>query len=124
MPTSAVSRALWGPQPVGLAEFSRLVDYPNRNDVVAAPLDVGTYTLLVYSYTTDLDQLCEADEDCGDSEVGNLCREIGADKKACVSDNAGLIPLVGGCAEGTIDANGASELTVDLNTRTASVAGS
>jgi hypothetical protein len=45
--------ALWTMQSNGLAESRSVIDYPNRNDVVAAPVKLSQYprlTLLVYAY--------------------------------------------------------------------------
>lgn len=106
--------ALWGEHPTGLKEFTRLVDYPNRNDVVAAPLDVGRYTVFVYSYGTRLDRLCQEDADCETSTVGGKCRAVGADKRACVSGEAGLVPLAAACSGGLVAVDGATDLTMTL----------
>lgn len=47
--------ALWSNQPSTLAESRSVVVYPNRNDVLAAPVKLSMYpslTLLVYAYPT------------------------------------------------------------------------
>lgn len=44
---------LWSDQPSGLAENRSIIEYPNRNDTVAAPVKLSQYpelTLLVYAY--------------------------------------------------------------------------
>ena len=47
--------SLWSNQPSTLAESRSIVVYPNRNDVLAAPVELSMYhnmSLLVYAYTT------------------------------------------------------------------------
>lgn len=47
--------ALWSNQPSTAAESRSVVAYPNRNDVLAAPVKLSMYpnlTLLVYAYPT------------------------------------------------------------------------
>ena len=110
--------ALWGEAPSGVAEFAQLVGYPNRTDVVAAPLDVGSYTVLVYAYDRSFGRLCTEDAECGESEPAETCRNIGAEKSACMSDEAGLSPIAGGCiAEGVISAKGATDIDMALEKR-------
>jgi len=103
------------------AEYLKLVDYPNRNDVVAAPLDVNQYTVMVYSYDAPLDQICSEDAECANSAVGAYCRSFSGavETKACVSDQAGLIPIAGGCAGGVVSAAGSTDLTIKLDRRPA-----
>jgi hypothetical protein len=111
---------LWGTPPPERAELPRLLDYPNRADVVAAPLDVGIYTLYVYSYAQPLDLLCEDDTGCTTSKIGKNCRAIGGGKRACVAEDVGPLPIAGGCAAGLVDSAGRTDLTVPLEARPAS----
>lgn len=110
--------ALWGAQPGGeTPEFSRLVDYPNRTDVMAAPLDVGRYTVIVYAFASPIDTLCGSDDDCATSSVGPSCRPLSpsqAGKSACVAGDAGPAAIAGGCQGGIVSAEGATELIVPL----------
>ena len=110
--------ALWGDQPGELAEYTSLVPYPNRTDLVAAPLDVGQYTIMVYGYGTALDRLCDADEKCETSTMGKFCRPVGGGKNGCVSADAPLEPLAGGCYGGAVvEMNRASEIVLTLEKR-------
>ena len=103
------------------AEYLRLVDYPNRNDVVAAPLDVNQYTVMVYSYAEPIDQVCAEDAECASSAVGAYCRNFSSavETKACTSNESGLVPIAGGCAGGVVSASGATDLTITLDRRPA-----
>ena len=116
---------LWGSAPLceddsgelrPCAEYLKLVDYPNRNDVVAAPLDVNQYVVMVYSYGSQLDILCTEDSQCGESQVGAYCRGFSSavDTKACVAAQNGLSPIAGGCAGGVVSLSGATDLTIQL----------
>jgi hypothetical protein len=45
--------ALWSNMPTGLKERSAVIDYPNRNDVLGANVNLSEYprlTMLVYAY--------------------------------------------------------------------------
>ncbi len=107
--------ALWGSQPGGeTPEFSRLVDYPNRTDIMAAPLDVGSYTVISYAYATPIDTLCSQDSHCAASAIGANCRPIGGGKSACVAGDTGLSPIAGGCQGGIVSDAGATELLIPL----------
>jgi hypothetical protein len=98
------------------AEYLKLVDYPNRNDVVAAPLDVNQYTVMVYSYSAPIDQICTEDSECANSANGAYCREFSnaVETKACVANQEGLTAIAGGCAGGVVSLNGATDLTIKL----------
>jgi|GEM_PF-3352144 len=101
------------------AEYLKLVDYPNRNDVVAAPLDVEQYTVMVYSYDESLDVVCASDADCENSQAGAYCRQIASssDLKACVSKSEGIVPIAGGCAVDEISVNSAEPTKIQIAPR-------
>ncbi len=41
-------QALWSTQPTGLPETTSVVEYPNRNDILAAPVKLSMYPSLTY----------------------------------------------------------------------------
>lgn len=98
------------------AEYLKLVDYPNRNDVMTAPLDVNQYTVMVYSYAAPIDLLCSENAECESSQVGAYCSSFSSavDTKACTRDEAGLRAIAGGCAGGVVSLSGATDLTIQL----------
>ena len=101
------------------AEYLKLVDYPNRNDVVAAPLDVEQYTVMVYSYDESLDVVCASDADCAASQAGPYCRQLASssDLKACVSKSEGIVPIAGGCAVDEISTNSVEPTNIQIAPR-------
>jgi hypothetical protein len=76
---------LWTNQPTGLAENRSVIEYPNRNDVVAAPVKLSMYpllTLLVYAHPS---------------------RDVSASS-----------PIAGGCKETPIDPESTQSLIIPL----------
>lgn len=119
---------LWGEVPLcadadgsprPCAEYLKLVDYPNRNDVVAAPLDVEEYTIMVYSYDESLDVVCASDDDCAASESSPYCRQLASssDLKACVSKSDGIVPIAGGCVVDEISVNSTDPTDIQIAPR-------
>jgi hypothetical protein len=108
---------LWTDRSPGLPERAWLVDYPARNDLVAAPLDVGVYTIFVYAYANDLDdRTCQADSDCANSTVGNSCGDIGGAQRSCIPSGSAVSPIAGGCAGGSVgDSSTLLVIPVDKN---------
>jgi hypothetical protein len=94
---------LWGTNRPNLAERAWLVGYPNANDLVAAPIAPGSYTLFVYSYAATLDKNCSSDADCAASTIGPRCRDIGGFEKACLADGTTVKPISGGCTAANVD---------------------
>ncbi|MBK6683893.1 MAG: hypothetical protein IPG45_05420 [Deltaproteobacteria bacterium] len=85
MPNVNGCDSLWSNQPSSLAESRSVVVYPNRNDVLAAPVKLSMYpnlTLLVYAYPT--------------TEVANSR------------------PLAGGCVQSQIEGEATQTLDVVL----------
>jgi hypothetical protein len=79
---------LWRDQPMGLAEVRSIVEYPNRTDLVAAPVKLSIYpklTLLVYAYPS---------------------RDVTASN-----------PIAGGCMETPIDAESTQDVVIMLEPR-------
>ncbi len=75
-------------QPSGLGELRTVVEYPNRNDVVGAPVKLSEYpalTLLVYAHPS--------------------------------RDVTTSTPIAGGCTETAIDAESTQEVTVALEAK-------
>lgn len=105
---------LWSEPPTELAQLARLIDYPNAQDVVAAPLDVGNYTVFVYALSSRFDRLCATDADCADSAVGPSCRALEGGQKACFADTTSVRTLAGGCGEGIISSTIAYSLALEL----------
>ncbi len=76
---------LWSDRPTGLAESRSLVEYPNRNPIVGAPVKLDMYqflTLMVFAYPST------------DTETSR--------------------PLAGGCIETQIDAENTSEVNITM----------
>lgn len=76
---------LWSQTPTTLAEDREIIEYPNRVDVRASPVDLARYpalTLLVYAYATT------------DTETAQ--------------------PIAGGCIESAVDDGATTELSVVL----------
>lgn len=93
---------LWGTPPSGLGQYARLIDYPNPEDIVAAPLKPGTYTMFIYGFGSRIDTICQGDSECSTSAVGPSCRVIAGGQRGCLPQNASLRPLGGGCGQDTI----------------------
>lgn len=76
---------LWSNQPSGLAENRSIIEYPNRNDTVAAPVKLSQYpalTLLVYAYPS---------------------RDVTASS-----------PIAGGCVEAGINAEETQSVVIEM----------
>lgn len=83
--TGSGCAALWSSDPTGLAETRSLIDYPNRNDVLAAPVRLAQYpalTFLVYAHPS--------------------------------RDIASSTPIAGGCEETKIDPNATTDVLLTL----------
>jgi hypothetical protein len=106
--------ALWGPPPSGLGEYARLVDYPNPADVLAAPLQPGTYTMFAYGLPARLDVLCDSDDKCKSSSVGESCKDVSGGQRACLPGSGSIQPIVGGCAGGEVSESEVQELLIEL----------
>jgi len=79
---------LWRDQPMGLAETRSVIEYPNRNDVVGAPVKLSEYpalSLFVYAHPS---------------------RDITASTA-----------IAGGCTETPIDAEATQEVLIALEPR-------
>lgn len=92
--------ALWGPIQPGLGETARLVDYPNREDILVVPLEARAYSVFAYAYPVRLTQVacsdnavCPADWSCADLDGG---------QRACVPPDASARSLGGGCDGGVV----------------------
>lgn len=107
--------ALWGQPPSGLGEYVRLIDYPNAQDVLAAPLRPGLYSLFVYALPARLDVLCDGDEDCVASAIGPSCRQLAGGQRACLPASGVVEPIVGGCTGGSVSEASVNEIVVPLD---------
>ncbi|MFO0724470.1 MAG: hypothetical protein U1E65_11845 [Myxococcota bacterium] len=104
---------LWGTPPSNLGQYARLIDYPNPEDIVAAPLKPDTYTLFFYGFASRIDTLCQGDNDCSGSAVGPSCRVIAGGQKGCLPTSANLPTVGGGCGQDTVDdTSGANAPTI------------
>lgn len=77
--------ALWSDAPSGLAENRATIDFPNKNDVVAAPVMLSRYprlTLLVYAHAS--------------------------------RDTSTSAPIAGGCADVTVDPTATTEILIEM----------
>lgn len=76
---------LWSNQPTGLAENRSVLEYPNRTDIVAAPVKLSMYpklTFLAYAYPT---------------------RDVTASE-----------PIAGGCVDADVEPDVTSEVRIAL----------
>lgn len=92
--------ALWGAIPAGLGETARLVDYPNREDVLVVPLESNPYTLFAYAYPERLAGLpCSGSDIC---PADWSCQPVDGGQRACVPDGTSPRALAGGCGRGAV----------------------
>lgn len=99
-PTGDSCGALWGAIPAGLGETARLVDYPNREDVLVVPLESNPYTLFAYAYPERLTGVpCTSSEGC---PADWSCAEVDGGQRACVPEGTSPRSLAGGCGRGAV----------------------
>ena len=78
---------LWQNGPSNLPQSASIIEYPNRNDIVAAPVRLAMYkalTILVYAYpTTDIE---------ASNSIAGGCTETPIDAESTSEVNVALMP--------------------------------
>lgn len=100
VPSGESCGALWGPIPPMLGETARLVDYPNREDILVVPLESKPYTVFAYAYPERLSGLaCASSESCPSDWS---CQPVDGGQRACVPDGVSSRSLAGACGRGAV----------------------
>ncbi len=99
-PSGDSCAALWGSIQPGLGETARLVDYPNREDILVVPLESNPYTVFVYAYPERLTGIA-----CGNSAVCPAdwrCEPVDGGQRACLPPETSAQSLGGACGLGAV----------------------
>ena len=99
-PNGESCAALWGTIQAGLGETARLVDYPNREDMLVVPLESNPYAIFAYAYPERLTGVA-----CGNSAVCPAdwrCEGVDGGQRACLPPDVSPRSLGGGCGLGAV----------------------
>jgi hypothetical protein len=99
-PAGGSCEALWGAIQPGLGETARLVDYPNREDMLVVPLEANPYSIFAYAYPVRLTGVpCTSSAVCPSDWI---CENVDGGQKACVPPDSSARSLGGACGLGSV----------------------